>query len=118
MKRYLFLLTQPPYTGCLIQETLDIILTTAAFDQSVSLLFLDQGIFQIKAGQHPKQLSLKNTTAMFDALTLYDVQDIYVESESLQEYGLSLADLSLSAQLLSRSSLGEFIASFDIIFSA
>ena len=55
MKSYLFVLQKPAHSGAYAQEMLDIILTTAAFDQAVSILLLDDGVFQLKKGEHPER---------------------------------------------------------------
>ncbi|MCK7492950.1 MAG: sulfurtransferase complex subunit TusD [Comamonadaceae bacterium] len=49
----LFVLRHPPHGSMNAQESLDMILAAAAFDQSVSLLFLDDGVFQLEAGTVP-----------------------------------------------------------------
>ncbi len=81
MKKFIFVLRQPPHNGVQVQEMLDIILTTAAFDQPVSILLLDDGVFQLKNGQNPKCAGLKDTAAIFHALEIYDVNDVYAEVE-------------------------------------
>ena len=52
-KKFLFILGTAPVSGVQVQETLDQILTTAAMEQSVSLLFLDDGVFQLVRNQQP-----------------------------------------------------------------
>lgn len=116
MKRYLFVLRKPPHSGAQVQEMLDIILTTAAFDQHVSLLLLDDGVFQLKDNQHPEIAGLKDTAAIFKALEIYDVTDIYAELESLQERGLKPGDLSLPVQEIYRKDVAELMQRFDVVF--
>ena len=118
MKKCLFILRHAAHNGNTLQETLDVILTTAAFDQSVAILFLDAGVFNIKNNQLATQHSIKDTNVIFAALELYDVQDFYVEVESLQHYGVDQLDLSLQVQLLFRANLTAFINQFDIVYSA
>ena len=117
MKSYLFVLQKPAHSGAYAQEMLDIILTTAAFDQSVSILLLDDGVFQLKKGQRPENAGMKDTAAIFNALEIYDVNDIYAEVESLQERGLNPGDLSLPVQALYRKELTGLIKRFDVVFS-
>ncbi len=117
MKNFLFVLRKPAHSGVYVQEMLDIILTTAAFDQSVSILWLDDAIFQLKNHQHPEILGLKDTAAMFQSLALYDVTELYTETESLQERGLSLNALCLPVQTLPRKTIGEFMQRFDVVFA-
>lgn len=117
MKKFLFVLRKPAHSGAYLQEMLDIILTTAAFDQSVSILWLDDAVFQLKNGQQPEMLGLKDTAAMFQALALYDVTELYMETESLQERGLTLNALCLPVQTLARETIGEFMQQFDVVFT-
>ncbi len=117
MKRYLFVLRKPPHSGAQVQEMLDIILTTAAFDQQVSLLLLDDGVFQLKKNQNPESVGMKDTSAIFKALEIYDVNDIYTEVESLQERGLKSADLCLPVQEFYRQDIAGLMKRFDVVFA-
>ena len=117
MKSYLFVLCKPAHSGAYAQEMLDIILTTAAFDQAVSILLLDDAVFQLKKGQQPENAGMKDTAAIFNALEIYDVNDIYAETESLQQRGLTPEDLCLPVQALCRKELAALMRRFDVIFS-
>ena len=117
MKSYLFVLRKPSHSGAHVQEMLDIILTTAAFDQKVSILLLDDGVFQLKNGQHPESVGMKDTAAIFNALEIYDVIDIYTEVESLQERGLKPGDLSLPVQEFYRKDIAGLMKRFDVVFA-
>jgi len=117
MKKYLFILRSAPHNGCHAQEMLDIILTTAAFDQHVSLLLLDDAVFQLKKNQQATKQGYKDTAAIFKALEIYDVEDIYVETESLQKYGLKSVDLLLPITELSRKKIIALMKSYDLVFS-
>ena len=117
MKSYLFVLRKSAHSGAYVQEMLDIILTTAAFDQKVSILLLDDGVFQLKNGQHPENVGLKDTAAIFNALEIYDVNDIYTEVESLQERGLKPCDLCLPVQKYYRKDIAGLIKRFDVVFA-
>ncbi|MEY3289607.1 MAG: hypothetical protein RLZZ419_1849 [Pseudomonadota bacterium] len=116
MKNYLFVLRKPAHSGAYVQEMLDIILITAAFDQKVSILLLDDGVFQLKNGQYPEKMGMKDTSAIFKALEIYDVNDIYSEVESLQERGLTSSDLCLPVQAFHRKDIAGLMKRFDIIF--
>jgi len=117
-KKFLFILSQSPHDGLGVQETLDIILTVAAFDQPVSLLFLDHGVFQIKNNQNPELINLINTAAIFKALKIYDIHDVFSEVESLQEHGLKPGDLFLPVKEIYRKELSLLINKFDIVYGS
>jgi len=116
-KRYLFILRKAAHSGAYAQEMLDIILTTAAFDQAVSILLLEDSVFQLKKHQYPEKYGMKDIASIFSALEIYDVKDIYTENESLQERGLSADDLCLPVQLIARKEVNELMQKFDVIFS-
>lgn len=117
MKRYLFIMHRLPYSGGHLQETLDAILTAAAFDQHVALLFVDDAVWQLKNQQHPGGLDLKDTSAIFQALQIYDVNDLYVEEESLQLAGLASTDLILPVVSLPRVEVSRLMHRYDLIIS-
>ena len=117
MKSYLFILRKPAHSGSYLQEILDIILTTAAFDQKVGLLILDDGVFHLKHGQNPEKAGIKDTAAIFKALELYDVEDIYTEQESLKDRGLNGTDLCLPVNIIDRKDIGSLMKQFNVIVS-
>lgn len=117
MKKYLFVLRRPPHSGTYVQEMLDIILTTAAFDQKLGLLLLDDGVFQLKQGQNPESQGMKDTAAIFKALEIYDVNDVYTEVESLQERGLKPADLCLPVREYYRKDIAGLMRQYDVVFA-
>ena len=106
-----------PHKGIHTQEKLDIILTAAAFDQQVALLFLDEGVFQIKTGQQAERHELKETASIFNALDIYDVKDLFVEIDSLQERGLKSDDLSLNVTTLYRKDVNSLLKQYDMVIS-
>ena len=106
-----------PHSGLDVKEKLDVILTTAAFDQQVALLFLDEGIFQIYNNQHPEKQGLKETASILNTLELFDVTELYIETESLQERGLKTHHLSLPVKMYDRKNVNKLIQQFDVVIS-
>lgn len=115
MKKILFVLTRPPHSGTYTQETLDVIMTVAAFDQEVSVLLLDNAVFQIKQGQQPLNFGLKNTAAILKALPIYNVKTLYVEKESLLERGITINTLTEPVFEIPRNEVGMFFKQFDLV---
>jgi len=92
-KRFLYVNRKAPYGTIYALESLEVVLIGAAFEQDVSLAFLDDGVFQLTKGQDTKEIGVKNFSPTFRALGDYDVTKFYVEKESLEERGLSADDL-------------------------
>ncbi|MGH8549480.1 MAG: sulfurtransferase complex subunit TusC [Methylococcales bacterium] len=113
--RFLFVFARSPHASLQVQEMLDMTLTAAAFDQPVSLLLIDDGVYSLKSGQQPRGLDCKDIVPVFESLALYDVEHIYVEAESLLERGLFVKDLCLPTQLLPRSEIGALMAQQSVI---
>jgi tRNA 2-thiouridine synthesizing protein C len=117
MKKFLFIMSAAPHSGIQLQEKLDVILTTAAFEQHVALLFLDDGVFQLKKGQQAEKQGLKDTASIFNALSIYDVNALYIELESLQDRGLKPGDLTLPVKEFYRKEINSLIQQYDVVLS-
>lgn len=116
-KKILFVMRSPPHSQLTAQEALDAILISAAFDQTVSLLFLDDAVFQLKKTQDPEVLGLKNIAPCYQALEIYDVTQVLVEQESLLARGLDQDDLILPVQIVPANELAALSEAQDIIFN-
>ncbi|MBT3309427.1 MAG: sulfurtransferase complex subunit TusC [Gammaproteobacteria bacterium] len=93
IKKFVYVNRKAPYGTVYALESLEVVLIGAAFDQDVRLIFMDDGVFQIKKDQNTEGSGLKNFSPTYNALGDYDVNKIYVEKESLEARGLTLDDL-------------------------
>lgn len=92
-KKILYVNRKAPYGTIYALESLEVVLIGAAFEQDVSLAFVDDGVYQLKAGQDTQAIGMKNFSPGYKALGDYDVNKVYVEKESLEKRGLKLEDL-------------------------
>ena len=113
MRSSLFINTKPPYSSQATKESLDAALASAAFGVDVGLLFIGDGVFQMKDGQNPAPQSHKRTGPIFQALELYEISNVYVCEEDLVERGLSSDDLMIQASIIPRSKIPTVLADFD-----
>lgn len=90
-------------------------LTAAAFDQPVSLLFADDGVYQLKRGQCPEAAGLPAVAPLFEALALYELESPWVERESLLERDLTEADLVIPVEPIARADIAALIAACDVV---
>lgn len=116
-KRFLYLMRRPPHGSIFAQEGLETVLIGAAFEQSVSLLFVDDGVFVLKRGQDPGELGLKDFARGFRALPDYDVEHLYVEDRSLAERGLTPTDLLMDVEVIGPERAGALIDAHDVVLS-
>ena len=50
MKKFMFVNRRPPYGTIYALESLEVVLITATFDQDVSLVFVDDGVYELAKG--------------------------------------------------------------------
>jgi tRNA 2-thiouridine synthesizing protein C len=131
IKKFLYVNRRAPYGTIYAWESLEVVLIGAAFEQDVSLAFLDDGVYQLTKDQDTKGIGMKNFSPTYSALGDYEVTKIYVEKESLEERGLSLDDLQHlpwedededwaekdSIHLVSRAEMAELMAGQDVLFN-
>jgi tRNA 2-thiouridine synthesizing protein C len=117
IKKFMFVNRKAPYGTIYALESLEVVLISAAFDQDVSLAFLDDGVYQLKKGQQTKGIETKNFSPTYRALDGYDIEKLYVEREALEERGLTEADLLVDVIVLSRTELGDLMEQQDVVLS-
>ena len=130
-KKFLYVNRKSPYGTIYALESLEVVLIAAAFEQDVSLAFLDDGVYQLKKGQDTDGVGMKNFSPTYKALGDYDVNRIYVEKESLEERGLSVDDLlelkyededddwaeKNSIRVVSRGEMADVMSEQDVVLS-
>ena len=117
VKKFMFVNRKPPYGTVYALESLEVVLISAAFDQDVSLAFLDDGVYELTKGQNTKGVEMKNFSPTYRALDGYDIEKLYVAQESLEERGLSEDDLLVDVQVVSRAELADLMAEQDVVLS-
>lgn len=116
-KQFMFVNRKAPYGTIYAWESLEVVLIAAAFEQDVSMAFLDDGVYQLKKGHQTKGIEVKAFEKTFGALEDYDVTKVYVDQESLTERGLTADDLALPVEVLSRAELGKLMEAQDVLLS-
>ncbi|MGA7949406.1 MAG: sulfurtransferase complex subunit TusC [Thiobacillaceae bacterium] len=117
VKKFMFLNRKAPYGTVYALEGLEVVLISAAFDQDVSLAFIDDGVFQLTKGQNTKGVEMKNFSPTYRALEGYDIEKLYVERESMQARGLSEDDLLVDVQVKSAAEMGMLMNEQDVVIS-
>ena len=117
VKKFMFVNRKAPYGTIYALEALEVVLISAAFDQDVSLAFLDDGVYQLVKGQQTKAIDVKNFSPTYRALEGYDIEKLYVEKESLDQRGLTTADLLVDVQVMTSAEIGKMMADQDVVIS-
>ena len=118
VKRFMYVNRRAPYGTIYALECLEVVLIAAAFDQDVSMVFVDDGVYQLKKDQDTTGIGMKNFSRTYRALDDYDVEKIYVEKESLEKRGLSEDDLIIPVEVVTTDGLREIMAQQDVVISS
>jgi tRNA 2-thiouridine synthesizing protein C len=117
IKRFMYINRRAPYGTIYALESLEVVLIGAAFEQDVSMAFIDDGVYEIKKGQDTKGVEMKNFSPTYRALEMYDVEKLYVERESMEARGLTEDDFVVPVQVLSSKELADLMEEQDVILS-
>lgn len=117
VKKFLYVNRKAPYGTIYALESLEVVLIAAAFEQDVSLLFIDDGVYQIKKGQDTKAIEQKNFSPTYRALEGYDIEKLYVEKESMESRGLTEDDFLVPVEVLTSEQVSELMNGMDVVLS-
>ncbi len=117
MKKFMFVNRKAPYGSIYALESLEVVLIAATFDQDVSLVFLDDGVYELVKGQNTKAIGIKNFSPTYRALEGYDVEKLYVERESLERRGLAESDLLVPVEVMNGAELSDLMRQQDVVLS-
>jgi tRNA 2-thiouridine synthesizing protein C len=130
-KKFVYVNRKAPYGTVYALESLEVVLIGAAFEQEVQLVFIDDGVYQLTKGQSTEGVGMKNFSKTYAALGDYEVNQIYVDEQSLKDRGLTMDDLQAltyededddyaeksSMHLVNREQLAELIGNADVLLN-
>lgn len=126
MKSFAFVNRKAPYGTIYALEVLETVLISAAFEQNVTVAFIDDGVYQIKKGHDTKALGMKNFLPTYGVIEMEkeDADEdedvdyswrIIVEKESMEARGLSPDDLQVDVEVLSAAELADVLEGHDVV---
>ena len=68
-KKFMYVNRRAPYGTIYAWESLEVVLIGAAFEQDVSLAFIDDGVYQLIKDQDTTELGIKNFSPTYSAFT-------------------------------------------------
>lgn len=117
IKKFMFVNRKAPYGTIYALESLEVVLIGAAFEQDVSLAFLDDGVYQLVKGQNTKSTDMKNFSPTYRALEGYDIEKLYVEKESMDARGITEKDFVVPVTVMSRTEMAQLMESQDVLLN-
>ncbi len=115
VKKFMFVNRKAPYGTIYALEGLEVVIIAATFDQDVSMVFLDDGVYELVKQQQTKGIGMKNFSPIYRALDDYDIQKIYVEKESLEARGLTVEQLLIPVEVLASQDMAALMGQQDVV---
>ena len=117
VKKFAYVNRRAPYGSIYALEALEVVLVGAAFDQDVSVVFMDDGVYQLKKDQDTNGVGMKNFSPTYRALEMYDVEKLYVEKESMEARGMTEDDLNVPVEMRTSEEIGQLMSEQDVVLS-
>ncbi len=127
-KKFMYVNRKAPYGTIYALEVLEAVLISAAFEQHAAIVFIDDGVYQIKKGQDTAAINMKNFSKTYGIIEMEKedadededmdmVWRIIVEKESMEARGLSADDFVVDVEVLPSAELAKVMAEQDIVIS-
>ena len=114
-----FLFRTAPHGNAVSREGLDALLAATAFcdEEDIGVFFIDDGALNLLDGQNPELLLQKDFIRTFKLLDLYDIEQRFVCTDSLDQYNLNTEQLIISAEKIDRTSLINKLSQAEKVFT-
>ena len=114
-----FLFRTAPHGNAISREGLDALLAATAFcdEEEIGVFFIDDGVLNLLYGQNPELLLQKDFIRTFKLLDLYDIEQRFVCTDSLDQYNLNTEQLIISAEKIDRTSLINKLSQAEKVFT-
>lgn len=114
-----FLFRTSPHGTSISREGLDAILAATAFCEpnDIGIFFIDDGVLNLIDNQQPEIIQQKDFIRTFKLLDLYDVEQRFICTASLQKFKLDNRELILSCKKIDRSLLLEKLNQAEKLFT-
>lgn len=100
MEKLMIVFRTAPYGTIYSFEGLENVLIMGAYDQDISVLFIDDGVYAIKKGMDTSATGIKDFSPTFRALEAYDIDKIFIDRDSMESRGLTLDDFVIEPQVI------------------
>lgn len=95
MNKLGFVFRSHPHSSAKGREGLDALLAASAFSENIAVFFIGDGVTQLMINQNTTSIYSRDYAPAFKLMDLYDIEDVYICSDSLKANGLAEAELVL-----------------------
>jgi tRNA 2-thiouridine synthesizing protein C len=127
-KKFMYVNRKAPYGTIYALEVLEAVLISAAFEQHACIVFIDDGVYQIKKGQDTDAVNMKNFSKTYGIIAMEKedadededmdmIWRIIVEQESIEARGLSADDFVIDVEVIPSAKLAVLMSEQEIVIS-
>jgi len=127
-KKFMYVNRKAPYGTIYALEVLEAVLISAAFEQHAAIVFVDDGVYQIKKNQDTQAVNMKNFSKTYGIIEMEKedadededmdmVWRIIVEKESMEARGLTADDFVVEVEVLASAELAKVMAEQEVVIS-
>jgi len=98
-KKIMYVMQKAPHGAIYPYEGLEFVLITGAYEQDLSLLFIEDGVYNLVKDQDTSELGIKGFVKTYRTLEGYDIEKLYVDQKSLDDRGLTTDDLIVDVEV-------------------
>jgi len=105
-----------PHGSVFAAEGLDLALVAATFDHKVTLVFMDDGVFQLLKNQAPERaFGMRDFCRALRVLPQYGCERVLAERDSLRARDVIAGDFLTAVTVVERAELREILAAQDCV---
>ncbi len=127
-KKFMYVNRKAPYGTIYALEVLEAVLISAAFEQHACIVFVDDGVYQIKKGHDTEAVNMKNFSKTYGIIEMEKedadededmdmVWRIIVEKESMEARGLTPDDFVVDVEVIPADELAVIMAEQEVVIS-
>ena len=109
MRSVTYVITKPP--GAIANETLDIILVRGVMEQPTTVLFLQDGVYQLLQGDS----KYRDTATKWSTLQSFDIENVFVDQQSLVDRHIDFRKLPSYVSVVDRAQFRQLLLNNDLI---
>lgn len=115
VKKIMHVVRRAPHGTIYTYEGLEMVLIMAAYDQDITMVFIDDGVYSLLDNQEPEEIGIKGFAKTFKALRGYDVEKLYVDRESMEERGIVPDNFVVPVEVLSSQQIGKLMKEQEVL---
>ena len=115
IKKIMHVVRKAPHGTIYSYEGLEMVLIMAAYDQEISMAFIDDGVYMLMDNQDTAGIEVKGFMKTLGVLEDYDVENLYVDKQSLEDRGLNADDLHVPVEVLDAAAIGKLMGAQDVV---